>query len=123
MQNMTTKEDDQMEVDDGGAQEECCPICYTEYRTTSDGITRGSEYARIVCSGRCQTFSMVSLALSIIYTTSLFFFSLLISRVIFHLTQCRLCVYRQSTYLSNPFVVDDTTGDFTTLDPTKCPQW
>lgn len=85
---MTTKEDDQMmEVDDGATQE-CCPICYTEYQTTS-----GTEYARIVCSGRCKTFSM-----------------------------CRLCVYRQSTYLSNPFVVDDTTGDFTTLDPTKCPQ-
>ena len=68
-QNMTTEEDDQMmEVDDGGTQE-CCPICYTEYQTTS-----GTEYARIVCSGRCQTFSMVSLALSIIYTTSLFFF-------------------------------------------------
>jgi hypothetical protein len=91
MQNMTTEEDDQMEVDDGGGatQEECCPICYTEYQTPI-----GSEYARIVCSGRCKTFSM-----------------------------CRLCVHRQSTYLSNPFVVDDTTGDFTTLDPTKCPQW
>ena len=35
---------------------------------------------------------------------------------------CRLCVHRQATYLSSPFVVDDDTGDFTTLDPTKCPQ-
>ncbi|KAL7444225.1 hypothetical protein ACHAXM_009495 [Skeletonema potamos] len=35
---------------------------------------------------------------------------------------CRLCVHRQSSYLAHPFVVDDDTGDFTTLDPTKCPQ-
>lgn len=65
---------------------ECCPICCTEYQAHG-------EHARIICSGRCRTFSM-----------------------------CRLCVHRQATFLAQPFVVDDDTGDFTTLDPTKCPQ-
>ena len=78
-------EDNQI-MEEVDAAAECCPICCTEYQDSG-------EYARIVCSGRCKTFSM-----------------------------CRLCVHRQSTYLEQPFVVDDDTGDFTTLDPTKCPQ-
>ena len=35
---------------------------------------------------------------------------------------CRLCVYRQSIHYARPFVVDDQTGDFVSIDPTVCPQ-
>lgn len=38
----------------------------------------------------------------------------------FHM--CRLCVYRQAVNLADPFVVDEETGDFATIDPTACPQ-
>ena len=37
-------------------------------------------------------------------------------------TMCRLCVYQQTIQLNQPFVVDEDSGDFVTLDPTVCPQ-
>ena len=77
---------------------EDCPLCcetYTTQEPKSPLSPYSSPHTKIICSATsgCNTFHM-----------------------------CRLCVYHQAVTLSDPFVVDDETGDFCTIDPTACPQ-
>ena len=76
--------------------EEDCPLCCEPYKPQHhDNDAQPSIHSRITCSAPtgCQSFSI-----------------------------CRICVYRQSLHLATPFVYDDGTGDFCSIDPTACPQ-